>query len=108
MVDDESSVLPSAAAIDPDEHDASDSLFQSRPSRPCHDEGWLDDDHYFDHDEPIDPCSVDWKEMYKDMDEIQVNGAIRRQWVRLGMEEVRQIIEISPARSPEAVHSANR
>ena len=86
MVDGESDVLPAAAGLDASEGDASistdplHSISQSRPSRPCHDDGWLDKDHYFENDDPADTCDYDkWKEKYKDIDEIQVNGAIRKQ-----------------------------
>ena len=85
MVNDESAVLPAAAVFNSDEGTTSppaeevDSLSRSRPSRPCHDDGWIDDDHYFQYDDPADSFAADeWKEVYKNLDEIQVNGAIER------------------------------
>ena len=62
MVDGESDVLSTAvglAARNGDlsiSTDPSHSISQSRPSRPCHDDGWLDKDHYFENDDPADNC----------------------------------------------------
>ncbi len=68
------------------------SLFHSRPSRPCQDNRWCDEDHYFQHDAPVDVFDKkEWKETYKDLDKIQVNGAIQRQWKR-GRIEFEQIL----------------
>ena len=101
MVDGESAVLPAPAAFDLD--DLAASLLDepeldetepsvSRSSRPFTDKDWMDQDHYFDGDLPTDQHgSAEWKETYKDMDEIQVNAAIRRQWKR-GRNEVKQVI----------------
>ena len=68
MVLDESSVLPAVVALDPLEGTASldddlETLSQSRPSRPSLDVGWIDDNHYFDHDVPDD--SFDSSELPK-------------------------------------------
>ena len=52
---------------------------------------WLDEDGHFQHDAPVDPFVDEWKEKYKDLDEIQINGAIRRQW-KLGKKEIREIL----------------
>jgi len=83
MVDGESAVLPAPAAFDLD--DLAASLLDepeldetepsvSRSSRPFTDKDWMDQDHYFDGDLPADQHgSAEWKETYKDMDEIQVN-----------------------------------
>ena len=101
VVDGESAVLPAPAAFDLD--DPAASLLDepeldlaepsiSRPSRPFIDKDWVDEDHYFDGDLPTDQYgSGDWKETYKDIDEIQFNGSIRRHWKR-GQNEVRQVI----------------
>ena len=101
MVDGESAVLPAPAAFDLD--DLAASLLDepeldetepsvSRSSRPFTDKDWMDQDHYFDGDLPTDQHgSAEWKETYKDMDEIQVNAAIRRQWKR-GPNKVKQVI----------------
>ena len=71
-----------------------DSLFRARSSRPHLDKGWEDNDHYYQqHDVPGDQFSADeWKEKYKDMDEIHVNGSKQRQWNQ-GKEEIRQILK---------------
>ena len=97
MVLDESNVLPSPAAFDSNETDdpisigVDETLSQSRPSRPSQDQGWLDEDHYFEHDLPSEEFNPgEWKEEYKHMDEIQVNGALRRQW-KFGRKEITQI-----------------
>ena len=99
MVDSESAVLPAPAAFDPaDSGDSSsesesDAPFASRPSRPFQDNGWMDGDHYSEADVPTDCHNAsEWTEKYKDLDEIQVNGAIKRQW-KIGIEEVKQIIK---------------
>jgi len=101
VVDGESAVLPAPAAFDLD--DPAASLLDepeldlaepsiSRPSRPFIDKDWVDEDHYFDGDLPTDQYgSGEWKETYKDIDEIQFNGSIRRHWKR-GQNEVRQVI----------------
>ena len=95
MVLDESSVLPAEAALDSAE-DEGDECFESsvaRPSRPFEDADWTDKDHYYDGDLPTESCSIDeWKRTYRDLDEIQINGAIRRHWSK-GKEEVRQVIK---------------
>ena len=73
MVDDESAVLPAPTAFDPDESVDSppvgefDTLSISRPSRPFRDNGWIDDDHYFEADVPDEHHDPnEWKEVYKD------------------------------------------
>ena len=55
--------------------------------------GWLDKDNYFEDDAPADTFEDEWKEKYKDLDEIQVNGALKRQWKR-GKDEINQIMEL--------------
>ena len=105
MVDGESAVLPAFAASDLDDLAASlpDSELNepeldeevssnSRPSRPFRDNGWMDADHYFDAELPTDQHDPnEWTKTYKDIDEIQVNAAIKRQWKR-GRDEVKQVI----------------
>ena len=100
MLSNDSAVLPAAVpALKSNEGDEYvfdtnefNNLSRSRPSRPYQDDGWLDTDHYFEDDAPTDSFnSSKWKEKYKDMDEIQVNGAIKRQWMR-GKKEVEQIL----------------
>ena len=55
-------------------------LYRARASRPSSDNGWLDTNHYFDQDLPANSYKDGkWKEKYKDLNEIQVNGASRRQ-----------------------------
>ena len=94
MVLDESSVLQADAALNSAE-DEGDKCFEypvARPSRPFEDAVWTDKDHYYDGDLPTESCSIDeWKRTYRDLDEIQINGAIRRHWSK-GKEEVRQVI----------------
>ena len=99
MVADESAVLPAAAALGPDDSDPSafeDELARlsiSRPSRPSLDRDWEDEDHYHsaDTDAPTDAFAHgSWKEVYHDLDEIMVNGAIKLHW-RRGMSEIKQI-----------------
>ena len=92
MVDSESAVLPAPAAFDPaDSGDSStesesDATFASRPSRPFQDNGWMDEDHYNEVDVPTDCHNASkWKQTYKDLGEIQVNGTIKRQW-KIGIE----------------------
>ena len=81
MVNSESEVLPATSAIPTEgvvNEEQGGELLASRLSR---DDGWLDSDHYFEQDLPSDSFKDgEWKERYKDLDEIQVNGAIRRQW----------------------------
>ena len=84
MVNDESAVLPVDVGFDSDEGTALslavevDSLSRARSSRPCHDDGWIDDNHYFQSDKPADAyVANEWKEVCKDFDEIQVNGGTR-------------------------------
>ena len=68
------------------------SILHSRASRSSRDDVWLDTDHYFEQDLPSDSFKDgEWKERYKDMDEIQVNGAIRRQWKK-GKLEIEEIV----------------
>ena len=62
-----------------------------RPSRPFQDDDWTEQDHYYDGDLPEESCSEKWNRVYHDLDEIQVNGAIRRHWSK-GKEEVRQVV----------------
>ena len=85
-VDGESDVLPAPAAFDPaDSGDSSsesesDAPFASRPSRPFQDNGWMDEDYYYDADVSADCYNPrEWSETYKDLDEIQVSGAIKQQ-----------------------------
>ena len=106
MVNSESEVLPSTLGMPPDdvlghneeqgaaqgldedgeddalsEVDGVESLFRPRASRPSNDDGWLDYDHYSHLDAPADSyADGEWRERDSDLDEIQVNGAIRRQW----------------------------
>ena len=68
------------------------SRFRSRPSRAYLDSGWLDEDNYFEDNTPADTFEDEWKEKYKDLDEIQVNGALKRQWKR-GKDEINHIME---------------
>lgn len=90
MVNSESEVLPAASAIPfesaedeghaegraEEQIDDVDSLFQARASRPSCDDGWLDADHYFDQDLPLDSFNDgEWKEKYKDIDDIAVDRA---------------------------------
>ena len=98
MVLDESEVLPAPAAFDPDDGDEYnpvpefDSLSVSRSSRPSQDVGWADDDHYHDSDLPTDQyVPSKWTEKYKDLDQIQVYAAIKRQWKK-GRKEVGQVV----------------
>ena len=98
MVHDASTVLPTAAAFGPDEDAASslehevESLSRARSSRPYHDDGWADNDHYFEYDEPVHVYAAgEWNRLHKDLGEMQVNGAITRQWKR-GREEITQIL----------------
>ena len=80
------------AAEDLSEIDDVKSIFCLRPSRPSNDHGWLDSDHYSQLDLPTDSYTDgEWKERYTDLDEIQINGAIRRQWIQ-GQKEIRQIV----------------
>ena len=89
MVSSESEVLPATFAV-PTESPAGeqqdgetdvftqfdvDSLLQARASRPSCDDGWLDTDHYFDQDLPVDSFKDgEWKEKYTDLDKIQVKA----------------------------------
>ena len=81
MVLDESSVLPAEAALDSAKNEE-DECFESpvaRPSRPFKDPDWTDKDHYYNGDLANESCSIEeWKRTYRDLDEIQVNGAIRQ------------------------------
>ena len=53
----------------------------------------MDEDHYSEADVPTDCYNASgWTEKYKDLDKIQVNGAIKRQW-KIGREEIKQIIK---------------
>ena len=70
-----------------------ESCFRSRPSRAYLDRSWPDEDNYFEDDAPADTFEDEWKEKYKDLDEIQVNGALKRQWKR-GKDEINQIMEL--------------
>ena len=99
MVSNELEVLPTAAALDPDDGDPSTfddelaCLAVPRPSRPSLDYGWEEEDHYHtaDADAPADAYAHgSWKEVYHDLDEIMVNGAMKLHW-RRGMLEVQQI-----------------
>ena len=82
---------PAASLLDEPELDLAEPSI-SRPSRPFIDKDWVDEDHYFDGDLPTDQYgSGEWKETYRDIDEIQFNGSIRRHWKR-GQNEVRQVI----------------
>ena len=101
MVADESEVLPTAAALGPDDGDPAafdDELARvavPRPSRPSLDHGWEEEDHYHtaNADAPADAYDHGaWKEVYHDLDEIMVNGALKLHWQR-GMLEVQQIFE---------------
>ena len=91
-------VLLSAAAFHSNSDSASsladdaDTIFGSRSSRPCLDDGWINEDHYYQSaDEPADShVANEWKEKYQDLDEIRVNGAMKRQWMR-GREEIQQV-----------------
>jgi hypothetical protein len=94
MVHDESFVLPSASAFHSESSlpgDA-DAITVARSSRPCLDDGWMDEDHYHQSaDEPADVhVANEWKEKYHDLDEIRVNGALKKQWTR-GTEETQQV-----------------
>lgn len=101
MVASESDVRPSVRGIPLNEDSTvdellkalagADSLSPSRSSRPHHDDGWQDDDYYFAGG-TADVPSTSWKEMYTKMDNISVNGAIKRHWQKLGIKEVEQII----------------
>ena len=102
MVNSESEVLPATSAV-PTEGVVNeeqggelledvDALLQARASRPSRDDGWLDSDHYFEQDLPSDSFKDgERKERYKDLDEIQVNGAIGRQWKK-GKLEIEEIM----------------
>ena len=98
MVHDESAVLPAPAAFDPDNGEDCYLLSEfnsptvSRSSRPFQDTGWADDDHYHESDLPTDQIvPSEWTEKYKDLDQIQVNAAIKRQWKK-GRKEIEQVI----------------
>ena len=86
MVHDGSFVLPSAVAFLSNSDSASsladdaDTISASRSSRPCRDDGWIDEDNYYQlADEPADShVANEWKEKYHDLDEIQVNRAMKR------------------------------
>ena len=101
MVASESEILPSPAGS-PLENDGQllqpddlENLIQSssRSSRPHLDDSWLDLDQCLDSNAPTDMYQQGkWKEKYKDLDEILVNGASRRQWTRV-KEEIRQILK---------------
>ena len=69
------------------------SRFRSRPSRAYLDSDWLDKDHYFEDNAPADTFEDEWKEKCRDLDEIQVNGALNRQWKR-GQDEINQMMEL--------------
>ena len=98
MVHAKSSVLPLAAAFpsnsdfEPSLADDANTISASRSSRPCLDDGWLDEDNcYQSVDEPADShVANEWKEKYHDLDKIRVNGAMKRQWMR-GREEIQQL-----------------
>ena len=99
MVNDKSTVMSTAVAYESDEASAlslANEVASLSPSplmlnRPCHDNGWINEDHYAQSDTPVDLFNASkWKEVYKDLDEIWVNGAIKRQWMR-GKEEVEKI-----------------
>ena len=75
MVLNESEVLPRLFLDEEDE----ESRFVLRLSRAHLDNNWLDEDHYFEDDTPVDTFDAEWYEKYKDFDEIQVNGALKRQ-----------------------------
>ena len=63
----------------------------ARPSRPSQDADWTDQDHYYDGDLSEESCLKKWNHVHHGLDEIQVNGAIRRHWSwSKGKEEVRQ------------------
>ena len=75
------SYADSASVLDSDS-DAEDLHLISilRPSRPHQDYGCMGEDHYFENNDLTNSFdSSEWKEEYKDMDEIQVTGAIKRQ-----------------------------
>ena len=96
MVNDESKVLPTAVVFESGKAASALSLVNkvaslsiSRSCRPCHDNGWINDDHYTQSNEPSDSFNVsEWKEVYKDLDKIRVNGAIKRQWMRAHLQIV--------------------
>ena len=98
MVHDESAVLPAPATFNPDDGEDCDplpefcSLSVSRSSRPFQDTGWADDDHYHESDLPTDQfVPSEWAEKYKDLGQIQVNAAIKRQWKK-GRKEIEQVV----------------
>ena len=71
MVLDESTVLPAKDALDLDKNETSnsineiDSLALSRPSRPCQDNGWINEDHYYKNYSPSDLFkSKEWIKKY--------------------------------------------
>ena len=76
MVNEESTVLPALVAFEDEASTLSlanevASLSLSRSSRPYHDKGWSN--------------------VYKDLDDIWMNGEIKSQWMR-GKEEVKQML----------------
>ena len=107
MVNSESQVLPATHAFPTESLDGEqqgketdnslhlddvETIYRARASRPGSNDGWLDTDHYFAQDLPADSYKDgEWKEKYKDLDEIQVNGASRRQWKK-GISEIEQIM----------------
>ena len=98
MVNDESTVLHTVVAFESNEASTLSfanevaSLSLSGSSRPCHGNGWINEDHYAQSNTPVDSSNASkWKGMCKDLDEIWVNGGIKRQW-RRGKEEVEQIL----------------
>ena len=75
MVNSESEVIPSPAGLHAGNVDEAlptddlDSVLRSRSSRPHLDNGWLDEDHYFDGNVPTDEyVHGEWKEIYRDID----------------------------------------
>ena len=103
MVNNESEVLPSPVPGDEEGttydattliDDPGSLIHRARSSRPTSfykDGGWRDGDHYFD-DRPSDDYQPGWKEAYTRMDDIQVNGALRRQWI-IAQAEIEQITD---------------
>ena len=86
MVNDESTVLPVAVAFTSDEASALSlanevaSLSLLRSSRPCHDNGWINEDHYAQSNKFVDSFNAsEWKEVYNDLGETRVNGSVKRQ-----------------------------
>ena len=72
--------------------DDADPLFRdSRPSRAYYDDrGWKSLDDYSS-DAPVEEAATGWKQRYKKLDQILVNGAKRRHWT-LAKNEITQIM----------------